>query len=123
MVKLILAFVLLCLPLISSSLQEDISKLSKIPPSQRYKLMNKIKIKLSKLNAHQRSKTLKQLFKTMKVEHKNSNQSMQIHTNKKNNINMKHNTKNNNFHNMNKFQEKIKEKKSHQKMPGRRGHH
>jgi len=61
--------------LFASSLQDSIKKLKSAPPSQRYKIMNMIKIRLSKMNAQERAKNMQTLFKALK--HKNMHQ-MQI---------------------------------------------
>ena len=71
MIKSILLFVLLTVVgLNASTIQEDILKLRSAPKEERYKIMNMIKLKLSKMNAHQRSQAIQKLFKAIK--HKNN---------------------------------------------------
>lgn len=73
--KIFLFIVLLNLSLLASSLEEDIALLKSTPKDKRYILMNKIKLRLSKMNAHQRAVALKNLLKAVKT-----NKEHPIHT-------------------------------------------
>ncbi len=78
MFKIIFIIVLLnYLSLFANSLQNDIAKLHSTPPNQRYKIMNRIKLQLSKMNARQRTQMIQKLFKAIKtkqhINHKNCN--------------------------------------------------
>lgn len=90
--KTLLIFVLLTnLCLNASTIQEDILKLRNTPKQDRYKIMNMIKLKLSKMNSHQRSQAIQKLFKAMKQSksHQNSNNKIM-----RNNKSMQHTMKN-----------------------------
>ena len=54
---------LIPLLLFSFNLDKEIEKLQKLPPEKRYKLMNKIKLEILKLNEKERIKILKKLLK------------------------------------------------------------
>ena len=56
---------LLLIPLFlfAFNLDKEIKKLEKLPPQERYKLMNKIKLEIMKLNEKERIKILKKLLK------------------------------------------------------------
>ena len=138
MFKIIFIIVLLnYLSLFANSLQDDIAKLHSTPPNQRYKIMNRIKLQLSKMNAKQRTQMIQKLFKAIKtkqhINHKNCNSkhlmmkkekiiSKMINLHKdhdkmynpknKNNQNkmMKNKHQNKNFNN--KFNDKFKNKKN-----------
>ncbi len=77
MFKIVFIVSLLSLSSFANSLQDDIAKLHSAPPNQRYKIMNRIKLQLSKMNAKQRTQTIQKLFKAIKtkqhIHHKNCN--------------------------------------------------
>ncbi len=50
----------------ASTIQENILKLQSTPKQDRYKIMNMIKLKLSKMNAQQRFQSIQKLFQAMK---------------------------------------------------------
>ena len=64
--------ILLPLLLFSFDLDKEIEKLQTLPPSERYKLMNKIKIEILKLNEKERIKALKKLLKKHYQNYDNS---------------------------------------------------
>jgi hypothetical protein len=59
---------LLSINLYSSSIDEQIKSLENIPTKDRYKLMNKIKRSLVKLNIQQRKKAIMKLQKNMAIK-------------------------------------------------------
>lgn len=58
-------FCILLIPFIlfGFNLDKEIEKLQKLPPQERYKLMNKIKLEILQLNEKERIKILKKLLK------------------------------------------------------------
>ncbi|NPA11145.1 MAG: hypothetical protein GXO62_02770 [Epsilonproteobacteria bacterium] len=56
--------ILLVTTLFGFDIDKEIEKLQKLPPEKRYKLMNKIKTEILKLNEKERLKILKKLFKS-----------------------------------------------------------
>ena len=118
--KKLLIFVLLnCIFLNASTIQEDILKLKTAPKQDRYKIMNMIKLKLSKMNSHQRAQMVQKLFKAMKKHkcHENMDNKMMMHQKmhfemRKNNKAMEH-MKNFNMHKNNTKQDYMKEENKH----------
>lgn len=108
--KKLLIFVLLnCIFLNASTIQEEILKLKSAPKQDRYKIMNMIKLKLSKMNSHQRAQMVQKLFKAMR--HKNEHQKIHFEM-RKNNKAMEH-MKNFNMHKNNTKQDYMKEENKH----------
>ncbi len=78
--KIFIIFVLLTnfMFISASTIGEDILRLQSAPKEDRYKIMNMIKLKLSKMNAEQRSQSIQKLFQAVKHQksintHENSN--------------------------------------------------
>lgn len=72
--RIFIVFVLLfSLFLNASTIKEDILKLQSAPKQDRFKIMNMIKLKLSKMNSLQRSQSIQKLFQAIKHNRKDIN--------------------------------------------------
>ena len=69
--RLFFLFVLLSFALFASSLEDDIALFKNAPKEQRYLIMNKIKIRLSKMNAKQRASAMQRLFNSIHPKRNN----------------------------------------------------
>ena len=71
--------VLLSISVFSSPLQDDITLLKSTPKEKRYLIMNKIKLRLSKMNANQRALAMQNLLKAVhsNKDHQQNSKMMQ----------------------------------------------
>jgi cell division protein FtsL len=65
------------------NIDKEITELKKLPPDKRYKLMNKIKLQIMKLNEKERIKILKKFFNAPIIPEENSIKENQSNKGKK----------------------------------------